>query len=171
MAVQLYDARPAVAPVPLRLFELAIGTDLLGRVTGSTKLQATARCLMPVVALTAAASSLPAPEAASHGRADGARRRAGAVAPRTTALSLVGAAAVLASWRWRRPRASAAYLALGIVAIGLMASAAHDGEDPPRLRATHGPEAPSGPIIEREPSSPGVAAAVRTEAGDRLRGL
>jgi uncharacterized membrane protein len=172
MAVQLYDAPPAVAPVPLRLFELAIGADLLGRVTGSTKLQATARCLMPVVALTAAASSLPAPEAASHGRAEGARRRAGAAAPRTTALSLVGAAAVLASWRWRRPRASAAYLALGIVAIGLMASATLDGEeDPLRLRATHGPEAPPGPIIEREPSSPRVAAAVRTEAGDRLRGL
>lgn len=170
MAVLVYDPLPTVAPVPLRLFELAIGADLLGRVTGSTKLQATARCLMPVVAVTAAASSLPAPEAASHGRAEGVRRRAGAVAPRTTALSLVGAAALLASWRWRRPRASAAYLALGIAAIAFMAAGTHDGEDPPRLRATHAPDAP-GPIIERESSSPRVAAAVRTEAGDRLRGL
>lgn len=170
MAVQLHDARPAVAPVPLRLFELAIGADLLGRMTGSTRLQATARCLMPVVAVAAAASSLPAPEVAAHGRAEGEGRRTRAIAPRTTPLALVGAAAVLASWRWRRPRASAAYLALGIAAIGLVAAAPHDGDGRPPVHPTRELETP-GPVIEREPSSPRVAAAVRTEAGDRLRGL
>lgn len=170
MAVQLHDPRPAVAPLPLRLFELAIGADLLGRVTGSAKLQTTGRCLMPVVAVTAAASTLSAPEPATQLAAEGVRRRSRAVASPTAALSLVGAAALLASWRWRRPRASGAYLALGIAAIGLMAAVAHDGDDRPHLRARRAADAP-GPIVEREPSSPRVAAAVRTEAGDRLRGL
>jgi uncharacterized membrane protein len=170
MAVHVHDPRPAVAPLPLRLFELAIGADLLGRMTGSTKLQTTGRCLMPVVAVAVAASSLPAPEPAMHSAAEGVRRRSRAVASSTTALPLVGAAALLASWRLRRPQASGAYLALGIAAIGLMAAAAHDADDRPHVRASRADDAP-GPAIEREPSSPRVAAAVRTEAGDRLRGL
>jgi hypothetical protein len=170
MAVQLHDARRAVAPVPLRLFELAIGADLLARVTGSTKLQTTGRCLMPVVAVTAVASSLPAPEPANRSGIEGVHPSSRAVAPRTTALALVGAAALLASWRWRRPRASAAYLTLGIAAIGLLAAGARDGNARPQVRAASAPQA-TRPTIDPEPSPARVAAAVRTEAGDRLRGL
>jgi hypothetical protein len=79
------------------------------------------------------------------------------------------AAAALAAWRWRRTRASVPYLALGLAAIGAIARGANGASR--RLEATGGLEGADAPVVPREPPSAQVAAAVRTEAADKLRGL
>jgi hypothetical protein len=169
MAARLQDGR--TIDVSLTLFKIAIGADVLGRIVGSPKLQATARYLMPAAAVAGALTAtdgLGGPETPGLKR----RARAGRARRRAAALSVASAATALASWRWRRSTPSAAYLAVGLLAIGAMASA-RDSVPPHHHRHRRRPDEESQRPTPARAISPlqQVAAAVRTQAGDKLRGL
>jgi hypothetical protein len=168
MTDRLQDAHSAPIDVPLTLFGIAIGADVLGRIVGSKRLHGMARYLMPAAATAAALA------AASDGGGKPVAPESGRplVRPRRPfeTLPMASAAAALAVWRWRRETPNAAYLALGLAAIR-----AGTGRRPnARLFVRDGGAASLGverPAATLENATPQVVAAVRTEAADRLRGL
>ncbi len=159
-----------VAPIdlPLTLFGIGLGADVVGRIVGSAKLQAMARYIMPAAA-TAAAFAAASGLADTQGTSAGGRPSRVSGAGFST-FPMASAAAALAAWRWRRGGASVPYLALGLAVIGVVAS---DGSDAARRSERDGdPERAETPKAPREPAPAHVAAAaLRTEAADRLRGL
>lgn len=169
MAARLQHGR--TIDVPLTLLKIAIGADVLGRIVGSPRLQATARYLMPAAAVAGALSAtdgLGGPETPGLKR----RTRALRARRRAAALSVAGAATALASWRWRRPAPSAAYLTVGLLAIGAVTGSRDLGPSHYQRHRRRPEEESQRPSPPREISPlQQVAAAVRTEAGDKLRGL
>jgi uncharacterized membrane protein len=86
--------------------------------------------------------------------------------------ALVGAMAALLSRRWRREAPSAAYVGLGLATVGLLSYSVYLGS----RRAREGRAAADAAPASQLAQAPGVrhgrfAAAVRTAAGDMLRGL
>ena len=166
MTDRLEEAHAAPIDLPLALFGVGLGADVLGRIVGSDKLQAIARYLMPAAATAAAftvASDFLGTQLSSTGAAANESRQR-----RLSTLPMASAAAALATWRWRQRTASAPYLALGLAAIGAIA---RSGDGAHRFQRDAGSAAGERPAIPREPPTAQVAAAVRTEAADRLRGL
>jgi uncharacterized membrane protein len=170
MAVRLREVHPAVVHAPIALFPLAVVADVLGRVTRRRPFREAGRHLMPVAAVSAAAAALTGLVAQHEVQADG-RARDLLVTHRTVNLAVVGLTTLLATWRWRQRTASPGYLALGLAGVGLLGYSAFLGTKMVYaygvgVDATGGirPAGRTGP--ER-----GNAAAVRTAAGDMLRGL
>jgi uncharacterized membrane protein len=170
MAVRLREVHPAVVHAPIALLPLALVADVLGRVTRRRALREAGRHLMPVAAVSAAAAALTGLVAQHEVQADG-RAREMLVTHRTVNLAVVGLTTLLATWRWRQRTPSPGYLALGVAGVGLLGYSAFLGT---KMVYAHGvgvdatggirPAGRTGP--ER-----GNAAAVRTAAGDMLRGL
>jgi uncharacterized membrane protein len=171
MAVRPHEFHPAVVHFPIAILPLAIATDMLGRATGRRSLREAGRHLMPLAAVTAAASVLTGVIAQTRVEAPG---RAGDAlrAHRAANFAVAGLTAALAAWRWRRKSPTPVYLALGLAGVGLLGYTARLGtrmvyrygvgvDAAGGLRAADG--APRGPSR--------AAAAVRTAAGDMLRGL
>ena len=166
MTDRMQESHAAPIDLPLALFGIGLGADVLGRIVGSPALRKMARYAVPAAATAAAFAT-----AGGFGNSGLAGGRGPAVKsrrPRST-LPMATAAAALAAWRWRRTRASVPYLALGLAAIGAIARSGNGTSR--RLERTVGTEGADGPVVPREPPSAQVAAAVRTEAADKLRGL
>lgn len=126
MAMRLQEVHPALVHAPITLLPLAVGADLLGRATGNESLMEVGRRIMPLAATgaaLAAAFGLVAQEAV---RTEG-QTHDMLVTHRNLNLGLVGVAAAMATWRARRTRPSAAYLALGVLGVGTMTYTAYLG--------------------------------------------
>jgi uncharacterized membrane protein len=167
MTDRTQETHAAPIDLPLTLFGIGLGADVLGRIVGSAKLQAMARYIMPAAATAAALAAAgglvdtqDTPDSGPARDADGAG---------FSTFAMAGAAAALAAWRWRRERASVPYLALGLAAIGAVASNGRGAAR--RLERDADPERAESPKAPRETATAHVAAALRTEAADRLRGL
>ncbi len=166
MTDRTLETHTAPINLPLTLFGIGLGADVLGRIVGSAKLQQVARYVMPAAAAAAAFAA-----AGGFGDTHAAPERGLAVRSRRPGFSTVpmaSAAAVLAAWRWRRGRPSVPYLALGLAAIGAVARSGNGARRFEHASSSEGGEGPAGP---REMATAQGAAAVRTEAADRLRGL
>jgi len=169
MAVRVREIHPAVVHAPIALLPLAIAADVLGRLTHRRSLREAGRHLMPLAAVSAAAAALTGLVAQHEVQADGPARDM-LVRHRAANLGVVGLASVLAAWRWRRRTPSSGYLALGLAGVGLIGYSTFLGT---KLVYCHGVgvDAMGGIRPAGGGSQPGDAAAVRTAAGDMLRGL
>jgi uncharacterized membrane protein len=147
---------------------VAIGADLVGRLVGSESLREAGRHIMPLAAGAAAASALTGLLAQSVVEADGPAHRA-LVAHRSINLGVGGASVAMAAWRWRRRSPSAGYLAAGLAALALVTYSAYLGSKMVYEYGV-GVDAAGGTRAARGASGR-PAAALRTAAGDRLRGL
>ena len=167
MTDRMQESHAAPIDLPLALFGIGLGADVLGRIVGSPALRKMGRYVLPAAAAAAAFATAGGfgDSRLAHSRGPAVRSRR----PRAGTLPMATAAAALAAWRWRRNRASVPYLALGLAAIGAIARSTNGTSR--RLEHTVGPEGANGPVVPREPPSAQVAAAVRTEAADKLRGL
>jgi uncharacterized membrane protein len=170
MAVRFREVHPAVVHAPIVLFPLAVVADVLGRVTRRRSLREAGRHLMPVAAVGAAAAALTGLVAQHEVQADGPARDT-LVTHRNVNLTLVGLTTLLASWRWRQRSASPGYLALGLAGVGLLGYSAFLGSKMVYAYGV-GVDAAGGirPAGQTGPEG-GNGAAVRTAAGDMLRGL
>ena len=173
MAVRAQDVHPAVVHFPIALLPLAIGADLLGRLTRRRSLGETGRHLMPVAALTAAVSALTGLMAQTGVDVEDRPRRTLA-RHRNMNVALAGLTTAMAAWRWRRRVPTPAYLALGLAGIGMLSYSSYLGAtmvyrygmgvDPaPGIATRVAP--PAAPVASRsEPQS-----AERTSTHGRLR--
>jgi len=159
------ETHSTAAELPLTLLPIAVGADLIGRMVDSRPLRSVARQLMPVVfgSVAAAAARRVVDSALESGHLapeHSARARAVAFAAAT------GVTAIATRW-WRRPAASP-YFLLGVGAVGLVASLAIETRTHSARRHRVVREAARPPFAARHPR---LTAAVRTAAGDMLRGL
>ena len=170
MAVRFREVHPAVVHAPIVLFPLAVVADVLGRVTRRRPLREAGRHLMPIAAVSAAAAALTGLVAQHEVQADGPARDT-LVTHRNVNLAVVGLTTLLATWRWRQRTASPGYLALGLAGVGLLGYSALLGSKMVYAYGV-GVDAAGGirPAGRTGPER-GNAAAVRTAAGDMLRGL
>jgi uncharacterized membrane protein len=170
MAVRFREVHPAVVHAPIVLFPLAVVADVLGRVTRRRPLREAGRHLMPVAAVSAAAAALTGLVAQREVQADGPARDT-LVTHRNVNLAVVGLTTLLATWRWRQRTASPGYLALGLAGVGLLGYSALLGSKMVYAYGV-GVDAAGGirPAGRTGPER-GNAAAVRTAAGDVLRGI
>ena len=170
MAVRFREVHPAVVHAPIVLFPLAVVADVLGRVTRRRPLREAGRHLMPIAAVSAAAAALTGLVAQHEVQADGHARET-LVTHRNVNLAVVGLTTLLATWRWRQRTASPGYLALGLAGVGLLGYSALLGSKMVYAYGV-GVDAAGGirPAGRTGPER-GNAAAVRTAAGDMLRGL
>jgi hypothetical protein len=93
------------------------------------------------------------------------------VTHRNVNLTVVGLTTLLATWRWRQRAPSPGYLALGLAGVGLLGYSAYLGT---KMVYAHGVGVDAAGGIRpagRTGPERGNAAAVRTAAGDMLRGL
>ncbi len=170
MAVRLREVHPVVVHAPIALLPLAVVADVLGRVTRRRSLREAGRHLMPVAAVGAAAAALTGLVAQHEVQADG-RARDMLVTHRNVNLTVVGLTTLLATWRWRQRAPSSGYLALGLAGVGLLGYSAYLGT---KMVYAHGVGVDAAGGIRpagRTGPERGNAAAVRTAAGDMLRGL
>jgi uncharacterized membrane protein len=126
MAVRLQEVHPSIVHFPVALLPVAVGADLLGRVTGSERLSDVGRVLMPVAAASAAVAAATGLVAQEEVAAEGVARDL-LTTHRNLNLSLVTLSTALAAWRWRRETPSAGYLALALAGIGAMTYSAYLG--------------------------------------------
>ena len=126
MAVRLQEVHPSVVHFPIALLPVAVGADLLGRVTGSARLSELGRMLMPVAAAGAAVSAATGLIAQEEVVAEGVAEEI-LVTHRNLNLSLVTLSAALAAWRWGRKRPGPGYLAVALAGIGAMSYSAYLG--------------------------------------------
>ena len=126
MAVRLQEVHPSIVHFPIAAIPIAVGADLLGRVTGNEALMETGRMLMPVAAASAAISAATGLIAQEEVKAEG-RAHDLLVTHRNLNLSLTALTTALATWRWTRDRATPGYLALALAGIGAMGYSAYLG--------------------------------------------
>jgi uncharacterized membrane protein len=166
MTARVQKVEPAVIQSPLTLLPIAIGADLIGRLVGSAKLRATGRYLTPLVVGAAVAAAVRVRKAPR--RAESALHRELSAEVSGINVPAVVAMTAVAAWRWRRETPGPAYLALGAIGflshVAFASSTAHTRDDGPSIGGMQAP-----PVVRRHRSA--VAAAVRTAAGDMLRGL
>ena len=126
MAVRLQEVHPSIVHYPIALIPVALGADLLGRLTGSRRLADVGRMLMPVAAATAAVSAVTGLIAQEEVRAEG-KAHDLLVTHRNLNLSLTALGTVMAAWRWGRREAGTGYLALGLAGVGALGYSAYLG--------------------------------------------
>lgn len=170
MAVRFREVHPVVVHAPVAMLPLAVAADVLGRITRRRRLREAGRHLMPIAAVSAAAAALTGLVAQHEVQADG-RAHDMLVTHRNVNLGVVGLTTLLATWRWRHRTPSTGYLALGLAGVGLLGYSALLGT---KMVYAHGVGVDAAGGIRpagRTGPERGNAAAVRTAAGDMLRGL
>lgn len=126
MALRLNEVHPSLVHFPIAIMPVAIGADLLGRVSGSERLSDLGRALMPVAAAAAAISAVTGLIAQEEVKAEGEAADL-LVTHRNLNLSLTTVSALMAAWRWGKRQAGPGYLALGLAGLGAMSYSAYLG--------------------------------------------
>jgi uncharacterized membrane protein len=170
--MKLHEVHPALVHFPLTLLPLAVGADLLGRLTGSEQLLDLGRRMMPVAAASGLVAGVAGLMAQTEVEADG-KALATLQTHRTLNLGLVAIAGAMAAIRSRRERPSAAYLAVGLAGIAAMTYSAYLGgemvyKDGVGIAAADGVrQEPAVPELTRKDAS----RAARMAASDTLEGI
>ena len=165
MAMRLQEIHPSLVHYPLAFLPLSIGADLLGRATGNRALTEMGRYAMALTAGSAALAAVAGLAAQEEVDVEeGSEAYEMLVTHRNMNLTLVGASAGMAMWRWREPEASPGYLALGLAALGAVGYSAYLGG---KMVYQHGlgVEAADGLYEEEHP----VPEITRETAGEALR--
>lgn len=126
MAAKLQELHPSLVHFPIALLPVAIGADLLARVTGSRRLSTVGKALMPVAAVSAAVSAAAGLVAAVEVKAEG-EAEALLVTHRNMNLSLTAVTGLMAAYRMGEEEAGAGYLALGLAGLGALSYSAYLG--------------------------------------------
>lgn len=126
MAVKLQELHPSLVHFPIALLPVAIGADLLARVTGSRRLSTVGKALMPVAAASAAISAAAGLVAQQEVKAEG-EAQALLVTHRNLNLSLTAISGLMAAYRMGEEEAGAGYLALGLAGLGALSYSAYLG--------------------------------------------
>lgn len=126
MPPRLQEIHPSIVHFPIAVLPIAIGADLLGRLTGSRSLSEVGRMLMPVAAVGAAVSAATGLIAQQEVNATGTAADI-LVTHRNLNLSLTAITALMAARRWSEDKAGSAYLALGLAGLGALSYSAYLG--------------------------------------------
>lgn len=126
MSMRLQEVHPAMVHAPLTLLPLAVGADLVGRMTGSPTAYAVGRTAIVAAAGTAVLAAASGLIAQEEVRAEGlAHDRL--VTHRNLNLAVTAAGGVMAAWRAGRERPGWGYIAAGLSAIGVALYTAYLG--------------------------------------------
>lgn len=126
MPPRLQEIHPSVVHFPIAVLPIAIGADLLGKLTGSRSLSEVGRVLMPVAAVGAAVSAATGLIAQQEVNATGTAADI-LVTHRNINASLTVITALMAARRWSQDEPSNAYLALGLAGLGALSYSAYLG--------------------------------------------
>src|SRR5215207_3644292 len=126
MAMRLQEVHPSLVHFPLTLLPLSIGADLIGRATGSETLRSLARATIPLAAVSATVAAVFGLVAQEEVNATGEAHDM-LVTHRNLNLAMVGTAAAMATWRSKRDKPTAGYLAIGLAGLAAMTYTAYLG--------------------------------------------
>ncbi len=126
MPPRLQELHPSIVHFPIAVLPIALGADLLGRLTGSRALSEVGRVLMPVAAAGAAVSAATGLIAQQEVNAGGVAGDI-LVTHRNLNLSLTAITALMAARRWSEDEAGVGYLALGLAGLGALSYSAYLG--------------------------------------------
>lgn len=126
MPMRLQELHPSMVHFPIALLPVAIGADLLGRLTGSRALLNVGKTAMGIAAAGAATAATTGLIAQQEVNADGEALDM-LITHRNLNLAATAVATAMATWRSGEEKPSAAYLALGLASIGLVTYTAYLG--------------------------------------------
>lgn len=126
MPMRLQEVHPSVVHFPIAFLPVAIGADLLGRLTGSRTLMNFGRAAIGIAAAGAAAAATTGLIAQQEVNADGEALDM-LITHRNLNLASTVVAAAMATWRGARERPTASYLTLGLASTALLSYTAYLG--------------------------------------------
>jgi len=126
MPMRLQELHPSLVHFPIAFLPIAIGADLLGRLTGSRALFNLGKAAIGVAAAGAATAATTGLIAQQEVNADG-QALDMLITHRNLNLAATVVATAMATWRTAAERPSAPYLALGLASVGLVTYTAYLG--------------------------------------------
>lgn len=126
MAIRLQELHAAAVHFPVALLPVAVGVDLLGHTTGDRRLLEAGRLAIGAAAVGAAVSAITGLIAQEEVNVEGETMDM-LITHRNLNLAATVTAGLMARWRARHDRPTAAYLALGLAGIGLVSYTAYLG--------------------------------------------
>jgi uncharacterized membrane protein len=126
MTIRLQEMHPALVHVPITLLPLAVGADLLGRVTGDKLLLSFGQKAICVAAVGAVASAVTGLVAGEEVNVEGDSRDM-LMTHRNLNFVATLVAGGMALWRANHQKPNAVYLGTGAVGVGVLAYTAYLG--------------------------------------------
>ena len=126
MAIRLQQMHPALVHLPIALLPLAVGADLLGRMTGNKSLLSFGQKAIVVAAAGAVASAVTRLIAGEEVNVEGEARDA-LMTHRNLNFVATVAASCMAIWRVRHKQPNATYLTVGTAGVGVLGYTAYLG--------------------------------------------
>ena len=126
MAIRLQELHSAAVHLPIALLPIAVGTDLVGRATGSRQLMETGRLAIGLAAAGAISSAVTGLIAQEEVIAEGEARDT-LITHRNLNLAATAVATMMATWRARHEVPSLGYLAVGLAGMGVVSYTAYLG--------------------------------------------
>lgn len=126
MAIRLQELHAAAVHFPVALLPIAVGVDLIGHITDDRRLREAGRLAMGAAAAGAVISAVTGLIAQEEVNVEGETMDM-LITHRNLNLAATITAGVMARWRARHDRPTAAYLALGLAGIGLVSYTAYLG--------------------------------------------
>lgn len=124
--MRLQEVHPSVVHYPIAFLPVAIGADLLGRLTGSRKLMNFGKAAIGIAAAGAAVAATTGLIAQQEVNADGEALDM-LITHRNLNLAATVVATAMATWRGAREKPSASYLTLGVASTALVYYTAYLG--------------------------------------------
>jgi uncharacterized membrane protein len=150
MDIRLHEFHAMLVHFPLTLLPLAVGADVVGRLTDSDRMRSVARTTTPVATMALATAGKAGLIAEQAVRAEEGEPQMKLARHRNLNLLLLGTAVGMSAYRMGRQRPSTAYLATGVGALAVMGYSAYLGGN---ITYHHGVgvEASGGVNRERSP--------------------
>jgi uncharacterized membrane protein len=126
MALRLQELHPTLVHLPLAFLPLAVGSEILGALTGRPAFRTFGRRAITVAAVGAAASAITGLIAGEEVNVEGESRDM-LMTHRNLNVTATMVAIAMALWRRRVEKADLAYLATGLAGIGVVSYTAYIG--------------------------------------------